>query len=125
MAPCLPLDAHLRSARGLELDDALLQRRRRWRDQFDECRPGCLSPVAGRFAKPFLQPHIIQPQRLRDGINSVLPGQFDRRLPQRLRQLRPPLLSAAELIQLALQLHDWLGNGWFGFAAHDQPHLSD
>jgi hypothetical protein len=25
----------------------------------------CLSPVAGRFAKPFLQPHIIQPQRLR------------------------------------------------------------
>ena len=85
-----------------------------WRDQFDECRPGCLSPVAGRFAQPFLQPHIIQPQRLRDRIDSVLPGQLDRRLPQRLRQLRPPLPGTTELIQLALQLT--IGSGMGGLA---------
>src|SRR5713101_7605571 len=57
---------------------------------------------------------------MRDGIDTVLPGQFDRTLPQRLRQLRPPRLGAAKLIQLALQLGDWLGNG-YAFAVHNQP----
>src|SRR5713101_7457804 len=57
---------------------------------------------------------------MRDGIDTVLPGQFDRTLPQRLRQLRPPRLGAAKLIQLALQLVDWLRNGC-AFAVHNQP----
>src|SRR6202040_4446279 len=57
---------------------------------------------------------------MRDGIDTVLPGQFDRTLPQRLRQLRPPRLGAAKLIQLALQLGDWLSNGC-AFAVHNQP----
>src|SRR5713101_1873615 len=57
---------------------------------------------------------------MRDGIDTVLPGQFDRTLPQRLRQLRPPRLAAAKLIQLALQLGDWLRNGC-AFAVHNQP----
>src|SRR6266852_1708978 len=57
---------------------------------------------------------------MRDGIDTVLPGQFDRTLPQRLRQLRPPRLGAAKLIQLALQLGDWLRNGC-AFAVHNQP----
>ena len=48
---------------------------------------------------------------MRNRIHAVLPGQLDRSLPQRLRQLRPPRLGAAKLIQLALQLHDWFGNG--------------
>src|SRR5258708_12478323 len=50
----------------------------------------------------------------------MLPRQFDGSLPQRLRQLRPPRLSAAKLIQLALQLVDWLGNSC-AFAVHIQP----
>ena len=41
----------------------------------------------------------------------MLPGQFDRSLPQRFRQLLPPRLGASKLIQLALQLRDWFGNG--------------
>jgi hypothetical protein len=36
-------------------------------------------------AEPLLQPHIVQPQRVRDGIYAVLSSQFDRSLPQRLR----------------------------------------
>jgi hypothetical protein len=34
----------------------------------------------------------------------MLPGQFDRGLRQWLRQLRPPRLGAAKLIELTLQL---------------------
>jgi hypothetical protein len=52
--------AHFAAARGLELDDAVLQRRRMRRYQFNECRHGCLSSEAGNSAEPFLQPHIIQ-----------------------------------------------------------------
>ena len=62
-------------------------------------------------AEPLLQPHIVQPQRVRNRIHTVLPRQFHRRLPQRLRQLRPPRLRAPKLIQLVLQLRDWFGNG--------------
>jgi hypothetical protein len=50
--------------------------------------------------------HIVRPDRVRDGIHTVLPGQFDCSLPQRLRQLRPPRLGTAKLIQRALQLQD-------------------
>jgi hypothetical protein len=39
---------------------------------------------------------------MRDGIYAVLPSQFDGSVPQRFRQLGPPRLSAAKLIQLAL-----------------------
>jgi hypothetical protein len=38
--------------------------------------------AAGNSAEPLLQPHIIQPERVRYGIHTVLPGQFDRSLPQ-------------------------------------------
>ena len=33
-------------------------------------------------AEPFLQPHIIQTQWVRDGVHAVLPGEFDRSLPK-------------------------------------------
>ncbi len=56
-----PVDAHLASAQGLELDDALFQRRCMWRDQFDEYRLSCLPSESGNSAQPFLQPHIVQP----------------------------------------------------------------
>jgi hypothetical protein len=78
----LPMDAHLAAAGGVELDDAVLQRRRMRRDQFHECRLGCFPTAAGNSAEPLLQPHIIQPERVRYGIHTVLPGQFDRSLPQ-------------------------------------------
>ena len=68
---------------GLELDDAVLQCRA-GRDQLDECRLGAFCG-ARNSAEPFLQPHVVQPQRVRDGIHTVLPGQFDGCLPQRLR----------------------------------------
>jgi len=49
---------------------------------------------------------------LRQRVETVLPDQFNRRLPQWLRQLRPSRLRVAKLIQLALQLQDWRnGNG--------------
>jgi hypothetical protein len=49
-------------------------------DQFDECRLGCLTS-AGNSAEPLLQPHIVQPQRVRDVVYA-LSSQFDRSLPQ-------------------------------------------
>src|ERR1035441_1476742 len=101
-ASCLPC--------GLELDDAVLQRRRMRRDQFHECRLGCLSSEAGNSTEPFLQAHIVQAKRVRDGVHTVLPGEFDRSLPEWLRQLRSLRLGATELIQLALQLRDRLGD---------------
>ena len=79
-----------------------------WRGQFDECRLACLTSEGGNSAEPPLQPHVVQPQRVRDGIYAMLSGQPDRSLPQRLRQFRPLWLSAAKLIQLALQLRDRL-----------------
>jgi hypothetical protein len=80
---------------------------------------GCLPSNDGCPTQPLLQTHIVQPQRLRDTIHTVLPRQFHRRLP-RLRQLRPPRPRAPELIQLTLQLHDRLWNVWCAFAVHDQ-----
>jgi len=41
----------------------------------------------------------------------MLPGQLHRCLPQRLRQPGSMRLRASKLIQLALQLNDWLGDG--------------
>jgi hypothetical protein len=52
------------------------------RDQFHECRLGCLASEVGNCAEPFLQAHIIQPQRVRDGVHTVLPGEFGRSLPK-------------------------------------------
>jgi hypothetical protein len=59
-----------------------------------------------------------------DGIHAVLSGQFDRSLPQRFRQLRPPRLGTSKLLQLALQLRDRFWNGC-AFTVHQQPHLGD
>jgi len=59
-----------------------------------------------------------------DGIHAVLSGQFDRCLPQRFRQLRPPRLRASKLLQLALQLRDGFWNGC-ALTVHNQPHLGD
>ena len=70
------------SGDGLELDDAVLQRRRTWSDQFHECRLGCLSSEAGNSAEPIFQTHIIQPQRVRDGVHTMLTGEFNRSLPK-------------------------------------------
>ena len=47
---------------------------------------------------------------MRNWIYAVLSGQFYRSLPQRLRQLRPPRLGAAELLQLALELENCFRN---------------
>jgi len=118
----LPLDSHLATARGLELDHAFFQWLAARRDQLDKRRLGGLRPEAWRYTEPLLQPHVVQPQRVRNGIDAVLPGQFDRSLPQRFRQLRSYRLGASELLQLALQLRDWFGNG-SALTVHDQPHL--
>jgi hypothetical protein len=80
-----PLNAHLASAQRLELNDAFLQRRCPWRDQFDECGLACLSSGLGYSAcaaQPFLQPHVVQPEWVCDGIHTVFSGQLDRSLPQ-------------------------------------------
>ena len=61
--------------------------------------------------QPFLQSHIVQPQRMSYRIHAMLPGQLHRSLPQRLRQPGSMRLRASKLIQLALQLNDWLGDG--------------
>ena len=102
---CLPLDPHLAAVEGLKLDDAHLRRCRSRRNQFDECRLAFLAPNDGDSPQPLLQPHVVKPQWMRDRIYAVLPGQFDRGLPQRLRQLCPSRLGAAKLIQLKLQLY--------------------
>jgi hypothetical protein len=73
-----------------------------WRGQFDESRLVCLALKGANSAEPSFQPHVVQPERVRDGIYAMLSGQLDRSLPQRLRQLRPLRLRAAKLIQLTL-----------------------
>src|ERR1700733_2215191 len=62
----------------------------------------------GNSAEPFLQPCIVEPQMMRDGIHSVFPGKFDCGLPHRIRQFLSPWSGATNLIQL--ELCDWLGN---------------
>lgn len=54
----------------------------------------------------------------------MLAGKFDRSVPQRFRQLCPSRLGVSKLLQLALQLQDWLWNE-FAFTVHYQPHLGD
>jgi hypothetical protein len=54
-------------------------------------------------------------------MKTVLPGRIYCRLPKRLRQLGPMRLSAAKLIKLALQVHDWLGDRGCGFVVQYQP----
>src|ERR1017187_1445421 len=47
--------------------------------------------------------------------------QFHCGLPKRLRKLGPMRLSASKLIQLALQVHDWLGDRGCAFVLQYQP----
>jgi hypothetical protein len=54
-------------------------------------------------------------------MQTVLLRQFHCGLPKRLRQLGPMRLSAAKLIQLALQVHDWLGDRGCVFVVQYQP----
>ncbi len=61
-------------------------------------------------AKPPSQTAVIQAQRMRHQVGSVLLRLFHRRLPQRFWKPRPPLACAAKLIQLLLQLLDGIGN---------------
>jgi len=105
-----PLNAHLAANRGLELDHALRHPRRMRGDRFHECRLGCLLLGDRNSVEPLLQPRIVQPQRMSDRIHAVLPGQFHRSLPQRLRQPGPMRTATSELLQLALKLHNWFGN---------------
>jgi hypothetical protein len=51
------------------------------RGQLDECRLACLASKGGNAAEPSLQSHLVQPQRVRDGIYAMLSGQLDRSLP--------------------------------------------
>ena len=74
------------------------------RDQFNECRLGRLLCAIRKAVEPLLQSRIVQPQRMSYRIHAMLASQLHRRLPQRLRQLRPMWLCAAKLIQLPLQL---------------------
>jgi hypothetical protein len=98
-----PLDSHLVPATRLDLDPILFGRCAARRDELDESWLGCSFPPAGwNSTELFLQPRIIQPQTVGYRINTVLPSQFDRSLPEGLRQLRPPRLDAAKLLQLAL-----------------------
>jgi hypothetical protein len=54
----------------------------------------------------------------------MLPGKFNCRLPERLRQPGPMRMAAAELLKLALQLCDWFGNGRSSLVPHYQPSLA-
>lgn len=89
-------------AQGLELDQALSQHRGVRRHQFGEGRLACLASGTGGSAQAFLQrqygPDVADARPNTHGVS----GQFDRPLPHRLRQLPPPRLGAANLIQLAL-----------------------
>jgi hypothetical protein len=93
---------------GHSKSGVLRRRHRMWHGQFDEYRLTRLASEGGHAAESSLQPHVVQSQRVRDRIYAILAGQFDRSLPQWLRQLRPVRSGAAKLIQLALQLHDRL-----------------
>ena len=117
----LPLNAHLASSRGLELDHAIRHRRGMRSNQFNECRLGCLLWRARNSVEPLLQPHIVQPQWMGNRIHTVLPGQLHRSLPKSLRQLLPMRLRVAKLIQLPLQLLDWTRDGQCAFAIQYQP----
>ena len=75
--------------RGLKLNHAIATLAGRRRDQFDKCRLGRLLFGARNSVEPFLQPRIVQPQRMSDRIHTVFTGQFHRSLPQCLRELRP------------------------------------
>jgi len=55
---------------------------------------------------------------MRYGIYTVLPGQLNSRLPERLWQFRSFRPRAAKLLQLALQLQDGFGNRLCAFAVH-------
>ncbi len=93
-------------------------------DQFDECRRGCLLLDGRKSLKSPLQPHIVQPQRMSNRMQTVRPRQFYCRLPKRLRQLRPMRLCAAKLIKPSLQLRDWLRDGGCVFVVQYQPTLA-
>jgi hypothetical protein len=54
-------------------------------------------------------------------MQTVFPRQFHCGLPKRLRKLGPMRLSASKLIQLALQVHDWLGDRGCAFVLQYQP----
>jgi hypothetical protein len=115
------MNEHLASSRGLELDHAIRDRCKMRRDQLNECRLGRILAKIRYSAKPLFQLHIIQPKRMSNRIQTMLPSQFHASLPKRFRQLRPSRLGAAKLIQLALKLNDWLGGGGCDFAVQYQP----
>jgi len=71
----LPLNAHLASRRGLELNDAVLRHCLTGRDQLDECWPVRLPGMTRNVAEPLIQLHVVHPQRARDQIETVLPGE--------------------------------------------------
>jgi hypothetical protein len=83
------------------------------RNQFHESRRGRLLLFANNRTsrEAPLQPHVVQPQRMSNRMQTVLPRQFYRSLPQRFGNLRPVRLSTAKLIQLPLQLNDGLRDG--------------
>ena len=58
-----------------------MRRRRVGCDQFDEYRLGCFASEGGNSTEPFLQSHIVQPQRVRDEIYAMLASQVDSGLP--------------------------------------------
>ncbi len=93
-------------------------------DQLDKHRRGCLLLRARNSFESLLQTHIVQPQRMSDRMQTVLPRQFYCGLPKRLRQLRPMRLRAAKLIKPSLQLRDWLRDGGCVFVVQCQPTLA-
>jgi hypothetical protein len=90
-------------------------------DQLDKRRRGHLLLRARNCFEALLQTHIVQPQRMSDRMQTVLPRQFYCGLPKRLRQLRPMRLHAAKLIKPSLQLRDWLGDTGCAFIVQYQP----
>jgi hypothetical protein len=58
-------------------------------------------------------------------MQTVLPRQFYGSLPQRFRKLGPMWLLTSKPIQLALQLHDRLGDGQGALVVQCQPTSAD
>ena len=91
-------------------------------DQFNECRFGCLLSGARSPVEPLLQPRIVQPKRMSDRIDTVLPGQASTAACRSVSgSFARTGLHAAKLIQLPLQLLDRIGNGRCAFTVQYQP----
>src|SRR3954463_10925792 len=95
------MDAHLASAGGFELDQAVGSRSRRGSDQFHESRltRRSASPTVGGYQKPF-QLAGVQVQLLGSPVYALLARGIDRGRPQLIRDRRFSRPAASPILEL-------------------------